>query len=174
MNNCTPSPFQNELTTSSVHLENLDALKQAIDESAQLYRLHSTEFISLVSAAYTEMMAYNQSSVDIYDFAHELLKVESDSQRRSHLVRIQSNLQDAIIANCWSMGLEGSHKLSIYLPDPEVELYNLMYHDLDFGLDFTQDSNWDELLMSYFSLSGGQQKSIPVVPEAEVMYQENY
>ncbi len=139
-----------------------------------MYRLHSTEFISLVSAAYTEMMAYNQSSVDIYDFAHELLKVESDSQRRSHLVRIQSNLQDAIIANCWSMGLEGSHKLSIYLPDPEVELYNLMYHDLDFGLDFTQDSNWDELLMSYFSLSGGQQKSIPVVPEAEVMYQENY
>jgi len=172
VNNFTPSPFQDGLTTSSVYLEKLDTLKQAIDEVALFYQSNPAAFKSYMSVVYKEMMAYNNSSVDIYDFAHELLNVETDSLRRSQLEKIQKCLQDAIIANCCSEGLDGSHGLSIYLPDPEEEPYNLMYHNQEFGLDFTQNSHWDELLRSYFSLSGGQQKNMPVEQEAEIRFKD--
>lgn len=174
VNNFTPSPFQDELTTSAINLKKIDTLMHVIDEVALIYQLIPVVFASYMAAAYPKIMAYNQFSVDVYDFAYELTKVETDSFRRSKLELVKECLQDAVIANCCSKDLEGSHGLSIYLPDPEVNPYNAVYHDQEFGLDFTQDSHWDELLISYFSISGGQIKRMLMEPEVELLFKENF
>jgi hypothetical protein len=152
----------------------MEGLKQALDDLAQSYLADPESLTSHLNAVDGEIMSYNDSDVDIYDFAHELLKLETDPLRRSQLEIVKECLQDAVIANCWSEGLEGSHGLTIYLPDPEVNPYNTYYHYQEFGLDFPQDSHWDELLISYFDMTGGQIKKMPLEPEAELTSIKNF
>ena len=99
VNNFNPSPFQDGLTQSAVKLEKMDELKQALDDLAQLYLAYPDTLASHLNSVYKEIMSFNESTVDIYDFAHELLKVESDPLRRSQLELVKECLQDAVIAS---------------------------------------------------------------------------
>jgi len=119
-------------------------------------------------------MSYNESDVDIYDFADKLLNVETDYQRRVKLERVKECLEDAVIANCWSEGLEGSHGLTIYFPGPAGDPYNGYYHFQDYGLDFAQDSHWDELLVRYFNITGGRIEKVPLEPLGELGLEVNF
>ena len=78
------------------------------------------------------------------------------------------------IANCWSEDMDVSHGLSIYFPASQVNQYNAYYHAPEFGLDFAQDSHWDELLMRYFYITGGRIEKMFLELEAELVLKDNF
>jgi hypothetical protein len=155
------------LTLSAVRMDKLDALAVAIDEASYAYSQNFAVFQSHLSTKYSSIRAYRDQSVDIYDLAVELLKIESDPQIRTSLEAVKTCLDAAVIAECHGEDMNDSHGLSIYFPNPEQSPYNTLYHEEHFSLDFTRHTRWDELLTAYFGILNRVTQSYRPLPPSE-------
>jgi len=162
--------MQFDLTMSSVYVEKMDTLVQAVDELSLAYLNNQEVFCSIMDSVFYKIQTYRNHCMDLYDFAKQFLKFETDSLIRTKLFKVQECLKKSINAECHGINMEGSEGLSIYFPYPDSMAYNPFYSDQEFNLDFTQRTHWDELLFNYFENTHRQiVLSIPELPESMEM-----
>jgi hypothetical protein len=141
--------YKSSLTMSAIRTDKIEALKNVLDELSVNYLLRIGEFTTLMETLYSSMKSYYYA-IDILDFAEKFMSIETNPQTITTLNTLQRCLEDAVIAECHGEGMEGSHGLSIYFPDPSQGEYNYLYGSPDYGLDFSTDTYWDDLLAAFF------------------------
>jgi len=89
--------------------------------------------------------------VDIYDFVKNCLKIDDlKNDLKDCIYKIMEGINKTIIAEHHTNDHPNAHGLSIYLG--EVLLKNNPIDDyMNSGLDFSNDTNWDEFLEKYHS-----------------------
>jgi len=140
-----PNEFEQELTISAMRTERVTELVDAIEDlSIHLYENDDELYENLKSARYlTKEYEFIQDSylLDIFDFADNYLAIETNQTIRGILSSIQTNVSETVIAECHGDMQHGSHGLSIFYSSKDlISLY------IEYGLDFTRDTHWDELL----------------------------
>jgi hypothetical protein len=154
--------YKSALTMSAIRTDKIGALKNVLDELSLDYLLRIGEFTTLIEDLYSSIKSYYYA-IDIYDFAAKFLSIETNAQTITTLNTLQRCLEDTVIAECHGRGMEWSHGLSIYFPDPSQGEYNYLYGSPDYGLDFSRDTYWDDLLAAFFGL--GRSRMAPALPD---------
>lgn len=142
-----PNEFADTLTISAMRTDKIMGLVDAIEELC-LHLYENDELYKNFKSARNLTKAYDfiQKSylLDIYDFVDNYLEIETNQLIREVLSNIKTNLSKTVIAECHGENQNGSHGLSIFYSSKYlISLY------ADYGLDFTQDTHWDELLYNH-------------------------
>jgi hypothetical protein len=154
--------YKPNLTMSAIRTDKISALKDALDELSADYLLRVGEFTTFIEILYSSIKSYYYS-IDIHDFAAKLLSVETNAQTIATLNTLQNCLNDTVIAECHGEAMEESYGLSLYFPDPSQGEYNYLYGSPEYGLDFSQDTKWDDLLAAFFG--PGRSRMAPALLE---------
>ncbi len=105
-----------------------------------------------------DTQSYPRSShsylVDVYDFLEKTLDNSTD---QSHITKIidSMNLFDELIIDEYHGNapiIKNTHGSSLYFPDPPGSLYDSRYDNPDFGLDFCEDTYWDEFIKMFLEI----------------------
>jgi DNA-binding transcriptional regulator GbsR (MarR family) len=145
------APYQ---AISAIRTDKITELADYLDQIATFLINNKDELHQKYSDIYTFMRNFD-FNVDIYDFADELQKiVASNTDVYDLLENIKKCIDDAIISK-YVYSCSDAYGIAIYLPKYK-ENYHSGYHNADygFGLDFTQDTSWDEFLLSYVQEKG--------------------
>jgi hypothetical protein len=139
------------LTMSAVRTDRLRRLSDAIDELALGYMSDPERFRALVEAVRKKITYFDNPSItDLNSVLLNLYEEETDIALRITLEKARQHLSDAIIAEIHFPKYKDIQGLSIFLPD-ESTVGVLQYYVADeYGLDFVQDTHWDELLLCAF------------------------
>ncbi|UCD13932.1 MAG: hypothetical protein JSW60_00505 [Thermoplasmatales archaeon] len=146
--------WRDNLTMSAVRSDKLENLGIAINTLSLDFVNDYPALYDLVWSAYENTLSFGAGyGVDIYDFAQECAKVITNQTIVKDLHNVQKNVSEAVIAECHGDNKAMAHGLSVYLPDPNSSWwhYDLMYSFC--GLDFTDDTYWDEFLITYLNIS---------------------
>jgi hypothetical protein len=157
-------PYPPALTISAIQTNELDSVVSSIDSLATLLIENLNDYKQTLTRArlyvedYTRPMKLYSSmgtNVDIYHFVDLLDTVQI--QRNKPLIHetietIKKQLDLVIIDEHHQIGHARSRGLSVYFPPP---FPNSRYKEFDTfyancGLDFTEDTQWNEFLDSYF------------------------
>ena len=136
------------LTMSAIRTDKLHELRDAIDSLSLRMLSNFDKSYELICSIYKQVQSFgfNDFLVDLYDFIEKYLNVETNQTIRRDLKHVLENLTDVVIAETHGNNKPGAHGLSIYLPDPSYPIYDTKYGDTEYGLDFSRDTHWDELL----------------------------
>ena len=141
------------LTMSAVRTDRIDPLKDAVEAVALAYLDAPDVFRSYIEDVYSTVSKFNNRYLDLYDLAEKLLTVEEDEGRRTKLEDVKQCLRDAVIAECHGTSFSNLHGLTIYCPDKFRVGFDELYRNINYGLDFSNDTHWDELLQGYIGKS---------------------
>jgi hypothetical protein len=135
------------LTMSAVRTDNVGDLGSAIDILSQNIIDNFKESYPIICSFYQDVQSFWSGKIlDIYDFAEKYQSFETNQTIKSNLEHLLENLTEVIIAETHGSNKPGAHGLSINFPNPLHSIYDTKYGDLAYGLDFTNDTHWDELL----------------------------
>ena len=88
--------------------------------------------------------------IDLIDFIQKYNEIESDPIISQHLQNITEAFNEAVIKECHRFWHRKTNGLSIYFPMTTRSYgYSSTYHNVGYGLDFPQDTHWDEFLLKY-------------------------
>lgn len=91
-----------------------------------------------------------RQSIDFLDFIQKYNEIESDPIICQHLQNITEAFNEAVIKECHRFLRRKTNGLSIYFPMTTLSYgYSSTYHNVGYGLDFPQDTHWDEFLLKY-------------------------
>jgi len=138
------------LTMSAVRADRLEAVKDVVDTLSIEYLARMSSFRANVDSIYHHITSFRPSFVDLYDLAEELLSVEDDQQIRGTLLSLQQSLEYAVIAECHGSDWPAAHGLTIFFPDTSSVYHLPSYTSTYYGLDFVQETHWDELMTALF------------------------
>lgn len=139
------------LTMAAVRMDRICALREAVDDLALGYLSDPERFKTLVESVRKKIIYFvNTSITDLNSILLSLYKVEADMAMRAKIENVMRCLSDVVIAEIHLPKYKGVQGLSIFLPDEANAGVLTYYIDDEFGLDFVQDSNWDELLFTMF------------------------
>ena len=101
-----------------------------------------------------QKIEFARNTLDLYDFAKKCsIFFAFDSTINLNAKNLMKSIDEAVIANIHGIRYPRAYGLTIYFPFLK-ELYSSglpFYIDSDFGLDFTNDTHWDEFLELYLS-----------------------
>jgi hypothetical protein len=151
------------LTMSAIRTDRLDALRVAIDEVALAYVNDPGRLKALLDSARKKIVYFDESwIVDLNSMLLHLHKVETDLTAKAALKNAMRCLSEALIAQLHHPKYRDIGGLSIFLPDEaSTDIIAYYVHEM-FGLDFVQDSQWDELLLELFPADGATQLAVDV------------
>ena len=86
---------------------------------------------------------------DIYDFVYQYSLLETNMTILYDLQNIKECINSSVIAEWHGLEQGGAHGLTIYFPQRDPG-YNSRYGNPGYGLDFSQDTSWDEFLIDYY------------------------
>ncbi|MBE3136433.1 MAG: fibronectin type III domain-containing protein [Thermoplasmata archaeon] len=89
------------------------------------------------------------NSCDIYDFVYQYSLLETNMTILYDLQNIKECINSSVIAEWHGSEQGGAHGLTIYFPQRNPG-YNSRYDDPGYGLDFSQNTSWDEFLIDYY------------------------
>lgn len=136
---------------AAVKTDRLCALRDAIDDLALGYMSDLERFKGLLDSVRKKIVYFDNTSItDLNSIMLNLHKRETDPVMREKLENVMQCLSDAIIAEIHLPRYRNIKGLSIFLPDEATVGIMPYYVHAEFGLDFVQDANWDELLFSIF------------------------
>jgi hypothetical protein len=143
-----PNEFAELLTISAIEMDKITGLVGEIEElSIHLYKNYDDLYDNFKSArALTKEYDFIQDSylIDIYDLADNYLEIETNQTICQILSNIKIKLSETVIAEYHGEIQSGSHGLSIFYSTSDlISLYK------NYGLDFTRDTHWDELLYNH-------------------------
>jgi len=149
-----PNEYADVLTISAMRTDRIQDLVDNIETlSIHLYENDDELYENLKSArANTKDYEFIKKSylLDIYDFADNYLKIETNQTIYRILNNIKTNLSETVIAECHGEMQSSSHGLSIFYSSSNwgglpgsISLY------INYALDFTRDTHWDELLNNH-------------------------
>jgi hypothetical protein len=135
---------------SAIRTDKMEELAESIDiVSRDLLNNINGSFYNFWSV-YGDIQSFgNGFCIDVYDFADKLLGIETNQTIRNNLENILNMLSEAVIAECHGTDCPHAHGLTIYFPDPPKYDYDSTYDDPDLELDFSENTNWDEFVISY-------------------------
>jgi len=141
------------LTISAIRTDKMAPLVTAFEQLC-LYLHNDPEVVyeHLISARkQSKEYAFIQESclIDVYDFVEKYREIETDENIVQILSNIQSNVSQALIAECHGDDQTGSHGLSIFYSSRDMISAYAHYN-----LDFTKDTHWDDLLDMHKKESG--------------------
>jgi hypothetical protein len=119
--------------------DNIDTYRSQIEEARENVITYATKYdVPLNPIDYVD--AYNLS---------QCLAQEIDNSTLDALCQaLMDSIEDAVLAEYHVQGADGSHGLSLYFPDEEVD-YDENYD----SLDMSDDYQWDEFLKEYLGIS---------------------
>jgi len=158
-------PYPPALTISAVRADKMETLVSSVNDlsnilidNINLYkrtitgiRLRVDDFPRTMS-----ILSPLGDSVDIYHFVDLMDKprfrlLTPDLHEAAE--NVKRNLEQVLVDEYHQIGHRKAHGLSIYFPPKytttEYKKYDSLYSN--YGLDFTEDTNWDEFLQTYLS-----------------------
>lgn len=143
-----PNEFYDSLTISAIRTDKIQNLTRSIDALSIKLLGEYNESVTLCKSSINQSKKFyfiqNSYLLDIYDFVDQYLQIENDQAIRLVLTDIAMNLSEAIIAERHGSKQNGSHGLSIFYSSKGfISTYK------NYGLDFTDDTHWDEFLDEY-------------------------
>jgi hypothetical protein len=144
-----------DLTMSAIRTDRIRGLADAIDKLSISYNQKFEDFRQHMNLLYKDILSFYDSNIDVFDFADKLLLEEKDEDIKNELEKVKESLTETVIASCNGDNRSAAHGLTIYFPSlDDSSNYNSNYGNPDYGLDFSEDTQWDELLNKFFQNLG--------------------
>jgi hypothetical protein len=141
----------NKLTISALRTENIESLATAIDELAREYTKHWPRYYRSIRNAHNATFLLsdidNWASVfEVYDLKGFIENLPQCSLTDTVL----DAFDDVLITEAHGIDMEETHGLSIFF-QPRASINGLFryYRDESYGLDFAQDTFWNEFLFLF-------------------------
>lgn len=146
-NSYNQSFTRENMTMSAIRTDKMNDLGNAIDTLSLDIINNFNNSYDLIRSIYKEVQPFHSGRIlDIYDLAEKYLNVETNQTIIHDLEYVLENLTESIIAESHGSNKSGAHGLSINFPNPLHPIYNTTYGDFEYGLDFANDTHWNELL----------------------------
>ncbi|UCB59218.1 MAG: hypothetical protein JSV67_02695 [Thermoplasmatales archaeon] len=140
----TPAPDM--ITMSAIRTDYLDSLALNIDILCQHllnnYDVSRKNILSILSSIST----FDEGVVDFFEFINNYQKVENNQTIMHCIENVITTYSEVIIAECHGSNFPNANGLSIYFPINKKS-YNNNYNDEQYGLDISNDTNWDEFIV---------------------------
>jgi hypothetical protein len=133
----------NNVTQSAIDLSYMDTLAGQLSNLALAVMSDTlTPKNIYINAAYYSQYYGDPDFIDLYDFCNQLLAYSNSLEVKNIALNIQQTLNYAVIKSGYSgLGVSRSRGLSIYFP--------YYYYDNFYNYtNFSQDTFWDEMLLS--------------------------
>jgi hypothetical protein len=143
------------LTMSAIRMDRMDALREAIDDLALSYLDDPNRLKALLDSVRKKIVYFDETWIaDLNSLLLCLHKAETDPALKAGLENVMQRLSEAVIAEIHLPRYKDIGGLSIFLPDEaSTNIMTAYVHEM-FGLDFVQDTHWDELLFELFPGDG--------------------
>ncbi len=147
------SSYSSAYTMSAIDVKAIPALAADLDVLAAA--LLEGYFDDLrMSASTGSVQNYSgHFSVDIHDLLDKYKASEVNPGILALISNAQQSLNASILAEYHGYENPGSHGLTVYFPLPSNLQYRYEYGDPQYGLDFSSDTRWDELVRLYKKVS---------------------
>ena len=135
---------------SAIRADKIEDLATSIDELSIYLNENFNDTINNIRKARrkTKEIDKHRQSIDFLDFIQKYNEIESDPIICQHLQNITEAFNEAVIKECHRFWHRKTNGLSIYFPMTTLFYgYTTKYHNI--GLDFPQDTHWDEFLIKY-------------------------
>jgi hypothetical protein len=145
------NPPVNKLSISALRTEKIESLATAIDDLVRYYTKHWFRYYRSIKNAYNNTFLLSDLDewapvFEVYDLRGFIENLPPSSQTEAVL----NAFDDVLITEAHGTDLEGTHGLSIFF-QPRGSPYGLFrdYRDKGYGLDFAQDTFWNEFLFLF-------------------------
>jgi len=142
------NPPVNKLTMSALRTEKIESLAKAIDDLVRYYCKHWLRYYSFVKKAYDNTFLLSDLGewakvFEVYDLRDFIENLPQCTKTKAVL----DAFDEAVITEVHGTDMEETHGLSIFF-QPRISPYGLLrdYKNKNYGLDFAQDSYWNEFL----------------------------
>ena len=146
------TPWQDSITMSAVRTDKIEDLVNQIDKFCTYLYENFDELFNKIRFARLkskEVMSH-RGSVDLIDFVQNYYDVENTQFIFQHVQNITDAFNEAVIRECHGVEYDEEHGLHIFFPLLLAFYgYPPSYGDTSYGLDFSQDTSWNELLEAY-------------------------
>ena len=154
--------WPDSITMSAIRTDKIEELANSLDTIAHDFINNFNESFGNVWSAYGNVQSFGSGyCIDTYDFAEECLLVETNQSICQHLENVKNCVSEVVIAECHGNEYPDANGLTIFFPDPTKYSYDSRYDDSGYGLDFSQDTSWDEFLIALYEIFYANQ-DIPV------------
>ena len=142
-------------TMSAIDMSRIDAIASAIDQVVSHMMNAYAEYGTVWDVYDDVCWVLEDLQVDLFDLAEKLHAVEGDPQIRNDLTELMNAIENAVIAETHGSHYDRAHGLSIYLPGLDAYTaygyhFEPDYSDSNYGLDFSEETLWDEFLTFCF------------------------
>jgi hypothetical protein len=148
-----PGAWEEEVQMAAVQADRVEPLVDALYSLSIAYLKDMALFRYHMQLAYDSVEVVYYQNADILDLAAWLRRFAYKPDVRRALDLVKATAREAVIAECRGSEMADQNGLSLYLPDPYWAPYDTVYADPAYGLDFTRDTHWDELLQAYSASS---------------------
>ena len=138
-----------ELTMSAVRTDRIAGPVNTLDSIALDYLNGPERLRTCMDVAGPGMSTFYGQHPDICDLAGGILTAEGADTTRTLLESLRDGIGGAVIAECHGEAWSGAHGLTVYFPFESHSGSSDLYGSETLGLDFTEHTNWDELLNAY-------------------------
>jgi len=152
------------LTMTAVRTDRLATVAARVDALSEAYLAREGHFPEMIDAARPRLTSFGPYLFDIHTLAQELLEEEQDQEIRAALLGLLEAMDDAVLAEVSGPDWPGAQGLTIFLPDQTHGGRLAHYTGVTMGLDFVQDTRWDELLTSYLGPPAAAPEGVSPLP----------
>jgi len=145
------NPPTNTLTISALRTSTVESLALAIDDLTRYYSKHWFKYYSSIVDAFDN--TFLLSEVDEWAKVFEVYDLRGFLENLPPCTKTEAALEalnTVVITEVHGPDMEGTHGLSIFF-QPHLSEYKLykQYRDKTYGLDFVQDTYWNEFLFLF-------------------------
>jgi hypothetical protein len=145
------NPPQNILTASAIKVEKIVPLAQALDDFARYYASHWLKYYSSVKKAFdnTFLLSDLDEWAKVFE-VYDLRDFFENLPQCTYAEAVLDAFDEVVITEVHGSGMEETHGLSIFF-QPRVSSFGLFrnYRNKNYGLDFVQDTYWNEFLFLF-------------------------
>jgi hypothetical protein len=145
------NPPASKLTISALRTENIASLTTALDDLVRDYTKHWLRSYRSIKNAYNN--TFLLSNLDEWGLVFEVYDLRGfieNLPQSSHTEAVLDAFDDVLITEAHGTDMEETHGLSIFFQS-RISPYGLFraYRDESYGLDFAQDTFWNEFLFLF-------------------------
>ena len=145
------NPPANKLTVSALRTNKIESLATALDELARYYSKHWLQYYRPVKEAFNK--TFLLSNLDEWAKVFEVYDLRGFIENLPQCTFTEAVLDafdEVLISEAHGTDMEETHGLSIFFQS-HVSSYRLFrdYKDKNYGLDFAQDTFWNEFLFLF-------------------------
>lgn len=145
------NPPADKLTISALRTDKIESLATAIDTLVRYYTKHWLRYYSSIKNAYNK--TFLLSNIDEWATVFEVYDLRGFIENLPQCTLTEAALSafdDVLIKEVHGIEMEETHGLSIFF-QPRISSYGLFrdYRDKSYGLDFAQDTYWNEFLFLF-------------------------